>query len=162
MSVGLAIFTLFHPAISLLSIGSGMVVVVAVLKRREAPKSTAVLLVTTILASVVGFLSPFRRVLPSDALGVLSLIALAVAVHVLYFCRLDGGWQKAYTVSAVVALYLVVFVLLAQLFAKVPALKAVARTEAPFKLAQSAVLFAFAIVGLSAAKRASSQHALTT
>jgi hypothetical protein len=121
MGVGLAIFTLFHPATSLLGIDSE-VVVVDLLKRRESPEPTAVFLVTTILASVIRFLSPFRRVPPSDALRVLSLIAFAAAVYVLYFCRLDGGWQKAYTVSSVVALYLNVFVLLAQLFAKIPAL----------------------------------------
>jgi len=163
MSIGLATFTLFHVAISLLGIGSGVVVVVDMLKHRRWPGSTGVFLVTTILTSVTGFLFPFHRLLPSHVLGVLSLIALAIAVYALYVRRLAGGWQRAYTVSAVIALYLNVFVLVAQLFAKVPALKALAPTqsEAPFKLAQLAVLLLFVAVGALATKRAGGQPLLT-
>jgi len=163
MSIGLAIFTLFHVVISLLGIGSGVVVVVDMLKRRRRPGSTGVFLVTTVLTSVTGFLFPFHRLLPSHVLGILSLIVLAIAVYALYLRRLAGGWQRAYTVSAVIALYLNVFVLVAQLFAKVPALKALAPTqsEAPFKLAQLAVLLLFVVVGALAAKRAGGQPLLT-
>jgi hypothetical protein len=160
MSVGLAIFTLFHVAISLLGIGSGVVVVVDLLKRRGRPGSTAVFLTTTILTSVTGFLFPFHRLLPSHLLGVLSLVALAIAVYALYFRRLAGGWRRAYTVSAIGALYFNVFVLVAQLFMKVPALRALAPTqqEGPFKLAQLLLLVVFIVVGILAAKGTGGQH----
>ena len=162
MSVGLAVFTLLHVAISLLGIGSGMAVVADMLKHRERLVWPAVFLITTLLTSVTGFLFPFRRLLPSHVLGVLSLIALAIAVYGWYVRRVTASWERAYTVSAVIALYLNVFVLVAQLFAKVPALKALAPTqsEAPFKLAQLAVLVVFIVVGTLATKRAGRREVL--
>jgi len=163
MSVGLAIFTLCHVASSLIGIGSALAVVMDMLKNREHTGSTAVFLVTTILTSVTGFLVPFHGLLPSHVLGVPSLIAPAVGVCALYFRPLAGNWYRAYTVSAISALYFNVFVLVAQLFAKVPALKALAPTqsEGPFKLAQLVVLIAFVLVGILAAKRSSSEHVRT-
>jgi len=58
-------------------------------------------------------------------------------------------------ITAVLLLYLNVFVLVAQLFAKVPALKAMAPTqsESPFKIAQILVMVVFIAVGILAAKR---------
>jgi hypothetical protein len=55
----------------------------------------------------------------------------------------------------VIALYLNVFVLVVQLFEKVPALKAMAPTqsEPPFKLAQLVVLALFVMLGIFAAIR---------
>jgi hypothetical protein len=56
-------------------------------------------------------------------------------------------------VGAVTALYLNVFVLVAQLFMKVPSLKALAPTqsEPPFKVTQLAVLTVFIVLGTFAA-----------
>jgi hypothetical protein len=55
-------------------------------------------------------------------------------------------------VSAVVALYLNVFVLIAQLFQKVPQLKALAPTqsEPPFAVTQLGVLVLFVLLGIVA------------
>jgi len=57
-----------------------------------------------------------------------------------------GAWRRTYVITAVVALYLNVFVLIVQLFLKMLALKAIAptQTEPPFKLAQLVVLVLFA------------------
>jgi len=54
-----------------------------------------------------------------------------------------------------IALYLNIFVLIVQLFTKVPGLKAMAPTqsEAPFKVAQLAVLVLFILLGIFAAKK---------
>jgi len=54
------------------------------------------------------------------------LIVLAIAVCALRFRRF-AGWRRAYTVSAISALYINVFALVAQLYMKVPTLAA-ART----------------------------------
>jgi hypothetical protein len=66
-----------------------------------------------------------------------------------------GGWLRTYVITAVIALYLNVFVLVAQLFLKVPALHALAPTgtESPFKAAQGIVLVAFIILGALATSR---------
>jgi hypothetical protein len=62
---------------------------------------------------------------------------------------------KTYVITAVIALYLNVFVGVVQSFEKVPALKALAPTqsEAPFKVAQLVVLVCFIALGILAAMR---------
>jgi len=57
-------------------------------------------------------------------------------------------------IDAVIGLYLNFFVLIAQLFGKVPALKALAptQTEAPFKVAQFTALVAFLLLGIFATR----------
>jgi hypothetical protein len=66
-----------------------------------------------------------------------------------------GSWRSIYVVTAIAALYLNVFVLVVQLFLKVPALNALAPTqsEPPFAVAQLAVLVAFVGLGIAAVKR---------
>jgi hypothetical protein len=110
---------------------------------------TSLFLVTTVLTSVTGFFFPFHRLLPSHILGILSLIALAIAVYARYSRGLAGGWRRTYAITAAIALYLDVFVLIAQAFQKVPVLKVLAPTqsEPPFLVTQLIVLVIF--LGLS-------------
>ena len=58
-------------------------------------------------------------------------------------------------IGAVMALYLNVFVLVAQLFMKVEALNRLAPTQAepPFAIAQGAVLVVFVVLGIFAVKK---------
>jgi hypothetical protein len=147
-------FTLFHVVLSLIGILSGLVVAFGFVARKRLDTWTAVFLVTTVLTSVTGFLFPFHKLLPSHILGVLSLIALAFAIYALYYRHLAGGWRRTYVITSVIALYLNVFVLVAQLFQKVPSLKELAptQTEAPFKVTQLVVLLAFLVIGYLCAK----------
>jgi hypothetical protein len=66
-----------------------------------------------------------------------------------------GVWRKAYVITAMIALYLNVFVLVAQLFLKVPALKAMAPTgsEPPFLVSQLVAIAVFIILTIVAVKR---------
>ena len=81
----------------------------------------------------------------------MALLAFAIAGR--YAFHLGGAWRRIYSVTAVLSLWLNVFVLIAQLFAKVPALKALAptQTETPFKEAQLAALVAFVVLTILAA-----------
>jgi hypothetical protein len=87
--------------------------------------------------------------------AIVSLIALAGAFAALYKFHLAGGWRRAYVICSVVALYFNCFVLVVQSFEKVPALNAMAptQTEAPFAIAQLAVLGLFVWAGIQAARR---------
>jgi hypothetical protein len=116
---------------------------------------TAVFLTTTVLTSVTGFGFPFDHLLPSHKLGIISLVVLAIAIPARYVFHLAGSWRWIYVVGASMALYLNVFVLIAQLFMKVPALKALAPTksEPPFLVAQILVLLIFVGLTILAAKR---------
>jgi len=51
---------------------------------------TAVFLITTVLTSVTGFGFPFDHLLPSHKVGILSLVALAVAILGRYVFHLAG------------------------------------------------------------------------
>src|SRR5438552_13298744 len=157
----LSAFTLFHVALSLVGILSGFVVLAGFLSAKLSNGWTAVFLVTTVLTSVSGFLFPFHKFLPSHAVGIVSLIVLAVAIPALYVFRLAGPWRLTYIIGSVIALYLNVFVLVAQLFMKVPALKALAPTqsEPPFLGTQVVGMFVFIVLGVFAGKRLPVQSA---
>jgi hypothetical protein len=153
--MGLTIYTLAHVVMSLVGIFSGLVAVFGMLANRRLDGWTALFLTTTVLTSATGFFFPVRHILPSHIVGIISLLVLGVAIYARYGRRLAGGWRKTYVVGAVMALYLNVFVGIVQAFLKIPALHALAPTqaEAPFKLAQLVALVAFVALGVAAAQR---------
>ncbi len=148
-------FTTLHVILSLIGILAGLVAVGALLKSRVPRGVTATFLATTILTSATGYFFPRDHILPSHIVGAISLVVLLVAVLALYRHRLAGRARGTYVVAAVVALYLNVFVLFAQAFAKIPALHAAAPTQAepPFVVTQLVVLAAFVAVGYRAFRR---------
>jgi hypothetical protein len=151
----LNVFTLFHVLLSLVGIASGLVVLFGLLNSKRLDGWTALFLTTTAATSVTGFLFPFHGFLPSYAVGLLSLIILAIAILARYHFRLAAPWRSIYVLTATLALYLNVFVLVVQLFRRVPALKALApmQSEPPFALAQLAVLVIFVALGTLATRR---------
>jgi len=148
-------FTLIHVLISLIGIGSGLVVLFGWLTGRQFNGWTVLFLVTTILTSVTGFFFPVDHLLPSHIVGIISLVILAVALLARYVFHLAGAWGRIFVVTSVIALYLNVFVLVVQMFLKIPALKSLAptQTEPPFQMTQLVVLALFIVIGIMAAKR---------
>ncbi len=148
----LSLFTLFHVALSLAGIGSGFVVLYGLLAARRLDGWTSVFLTTTVATSVTGFFFPFHHFMPGHAVGILSLILLALAIPARYKFGLAGSWRWIYVVTAVMSLYLNFFVLIAQMFQKIPALKALAptQTEPAFVVTQLCALVAFAVAGVLA------------
>lgn len=155
MILGMTTFTFVHVVLSLIGIFAGLVVVFGLLTAKRLDGWTAVFLVTTVATSVTGFFFPFHKLMPSHVFGVLSLIVLPVAIFARYGRQLADGWRRTYVITALIALYLNVFVLIAQLFDKVPALKAMAPTksEPPFIITQLVVLAVFAALTIAAAKK---------
>jgi hypothetical protein len=153
--MGLSIFTLVHVIISLVGIAAGFGMLSGLLAARLFPRWTAVYLVTTLATSVTGFFFPFKGFTPAIGFGILSSIVLAVALYALYSRRLAGKWRRAFVINSVVALYLNVFVLITQLFQKMPALKELAptQTEPPFGITHGVVLVAFVLMGMKATSR---------
>ena len=150
------LFILFHVAVSLVGIVSGGVVLVGLLSNDRLDRWTALFLVTTVATSVTGFcFFPFDGFTPGQAIGIISIVFLALAIYSRYARQIAGGWRKTYVITAVVSLYLNVFVLIVQSFRKIPALKAAAPTqsEPPFKIAQAIVLVLFVVAGILAVKR---------
>ena len=148
-------FTLIHVVISLAGIASGLVVLFGLFNARRLNAWTSLFLTTTVLTSVTGFLFPVDRLLPSHVVGAISLVALAAAIVARYPKQLAGGWRTVYVAGAVASLYLNVFVLIVQLFQRVPPLEALAptQTESPFVVTQLLALTIFAAAGVLAAVR---------
>jgi hypothetical protein len=158
----LTTFTLVHVAISLVGIFSGLVVAWGLLAAKRLEGWTRLFLITTVLTSVTSFFFPVQHFMPSHGVGIISLLILFPCIIARYPLRLAGHWRLVYVITAMIALYLNVFVLVVQLFEKVPALHEIAPTQAdpPFKITQLAVLLIFVVLTLVAAirfRRASSQ-----
>lgn len=155
LGLSTATYTAIHVLISLIGIGSGLVVLYGLLSGKVLNGITAIFLVSTALTSITGFGFPFTHLLPSHVLAVLSLVVLAIAVPARYGFHLAGSWRWVYVVTASLALYFNVFVLIVQSFEKVPALKVLAPTqkESPFLIAQLIVLLGFTILTIVAAVR---------
>lgn len=155
LGMSLETFTTFHVIISLIGIVSGLMVLFGFLTAKRFPILTAIFLITTVATSATGFLFPFHGFKPSYAVGVLSLVVLLFAILGRYVGHLAGAWRWIYVVSSVIALYFNVFVLVAQSFGKIPALKALAPTqsEPPFAIAQLVVLLLFVVLGIFSVKK---------
>ena len=155
--MSLSTFTLVHVIISLIGIVSGFIVLFGLFGSHRLPGMTALFLITTILTSVTGFLFPFDKLLPSHMVGIVSLIVLAIACFALYVMKLSGPWRWIYTLTAMIALYLNVFVLVIQSFLKIGPLHALAPSvppsEPPFVVAQGVVLVFFVIAIIGAVRR---------
>jgi hypothetical protein len=153
MSV-LGAFTVFHVLLSLVGIGTGFIAIFGLIAGRWLNLWVQVFLWTTILTSVTGFFFPFKGITPGIILGIISLAVLAISVFALRGKKLAGGWRSAFVITAVVAQWLNFFVLIAQLFEKVPALHQLAPTnsEGPFKIAQLTALILFLVLGFLATK----------
>jgi len=151
----LTAFTLLHVAISLVAIISGFVVVQGLLTAKRLDGWTAIFLLFTLATSVTGFLFPFHRFMPSHVFGILSLLVLAPCFFARYRRNLAGHWRLVYVITAMIALYLNVFVLIAQSFQKIPALHALAPTqsEPPFLLSEVVVMVIFIALAIAAAIR---------
>ena len=149
LGMSLSTFTMVHVIISLIGIVSGIIVMFGMLGSNRMPGMTAIFLLFTILTSATGFVFPFTQLLPSHMIGILSLVLLAIACIALYAMRLAGPWRWIYVVTALVSLYLNVFVLVIQGFLKVPALHALAPSvppsEPPFAVVQGIVLLFFVL-----------------
>jgi hypothetical protein len=119
----LTALTIVHVIIGVLGIASGFVVMYGMLTRQRMEGWTKFFLATTIATSLTGFIFPFEGFKPSYVLRLLSLIALGIAVYARYSQQMTGPWRWWYVVSAIVSQYFNVFVLVAQAFLKIPALK---------------------------------------
>ena len=148
-------FTLLHVLISLVGIGSGLIVMYGFLAGKRLEGWTLLFLATTALTSITGFCFPFDHLTPGNKVGIISLVVLAIAIPARYALHLAGFWRTAYVICATIALYLNCFVLVVQLFEKVPPLHALAPNgkEPAFLIAQIALLVLFVVLGIAATKK---------
>ena len=155
MILTLQAYTIFHVVISLIAIIAGLIVLHGWLTARRLDGWTLIFLLFTLATSVTGFFFPFNGFTPAIGTGILSVVILLAAFAGLYVFHLEGRWRWIYLVSAAIALYLNVFVLIIQAFLKIPPLHALAPNgnEPLFAFVQGIVLLLFVIGGFLAVRR---------
>lgn len=148
-------FTLIHTLISLVAITAGLVVVGGLMAGQRLDGWTGLFLVTTALTSITGFGFPFTKLLPSHFVGILSLVLLVPVIVAHYRKRLEGTWRGVYAIGSVSVLYLNVFVLVDQLFRRIPALIVLApiHNEPPYLVTQLLIMALFVVLGVAAFRR---------
>ncbi len=156
LGMSIATFTLVHTVLSLVGIVAGLVVAGGLVTGTRLGRWAAVFMVTTVLTSVTGFGFPFDKLLPSHVVGVVSLVVLLAAIVADYVKHRAGTWRTIYAVGVVLATYLNTFVLVAQLFKRIPVLYLLAPTqsEPPFALTQGVVVLLFVWLGVAAVRGA--------
>ena len=152
MLFGIITFTLIHVVLSLVGIVAGLVVAGGLAAGRRLDGWTGLFLATTALTNITGFGFPFVTFLASHGVGILSLLILPIVIVARYLKALAGGWRRVFVLGSVLVLYLNVFVLVVQLFRRLPALIAAAPTqkEPPFAVTQLLVLALFVWLGWAA------------
>ena len=156
MILGMDWLTLIHVLISLIGIVTGLVLLWALMAGRNPKSWAAWFLVSTVLTSITGYFFPITHLTPAQIVGAISLVALALAIYALYGRGLSGTWRSIYVVTAILALYLNVFVLVIQSFLKIPPLHAIAPGTPPggpvFMITQAVVLVALLLAGWKAVR----------
>jgi hypothetical protein len=148
-------FTALHVAISLIGVVAGLIFLGGLIAARFMTKWNSGFLIFTILTSVTGFFFHSKAFGPPHIVGVISLIVLAVALYALYGAGRTGVWRPVYAITATIAQWFNVFVLITQSFQKIHVLNTFAPNgnEPPFLAAQGIVLLLFVYIGWRAVKR---------
>lgn len=148
-------YTLFHTLLSLVGIASGFVVLYGLLTARRLPMWTQLFVWTTVATTLTGFGFPFNGFTPAIGTGIVSTLVLILLLVALFGKKMLGSWRTVYVITAVISVYLNVFVLIVQLFQKVPALHALAPQgkEPPFAISQGVALVFFIVVGFLSVRR---------
>jgi hypothetical protein len=156
MSTGLALLTLFHTALSVVALLAGIVVVADLMQGAPVPRWNRLFLITAIATSITGFFFPIAQILPSHIVGGVALVALAVTLVAQFSFGLRGVWRPLSIMGLVASEFFLTFVLVAQLYTRVPGLHALAPTgsEPAFGITQLVVLVFFIYAGFVAIRRA--------
>lgn len=150
----MSVLTMVHVALSLIGIATGFLVIFQMIGGKTLGGLNATFLATTVLTSVTGFFFPITKVTPGLVIGAISLVILAVALFAFYSKKLAAGWRTVYVVTAVIAQFFNVLVLIVQSFRKVSALHALAPTgeEGIVKIVQVCALVLLILLGVIAAR----------
>ena len=155
MTLGLSLpaFTLLHTIVSLIELVAGLAVGVELWNGRRTGYWTRLFFLSALLTAATGFLFPVSEFKPSHAVGILSLLLLALAW--VAASRAGGGWRRTYVVAVWIVFYLDAFVGVIQAFLKIPALRALAPhgNEPPFQLAHALLFAAFVVSGFLLVRR---------
>ena len=151
----LATFALVHALISMADIALGVAVMAQMLRGRALGATAAAFLFAAALSSITGFFFPFSAIKVPHIFGIVSLLALALAVVALYRQRLGGKWRWIFVLCATLTLYFNLYIVVVQAFRRISVLQALAPSgsEPPLAIAQIVVALLLAGLGVLAVRR---------
>ena len=149
------IFESLYIAVRLIGIIAGTFMILAMIQMKLSKGWTAVFLLATATSGGIGLLVHSIVMGVPQAVGILSLLALASAAMIFYGRRVAGVWRTAFIISAMMALYLNVAGGLFETYQALPALNLSPATEVetPFLLVQLAVLVVAVVLAVLATTR---------
>ena len=157
MILGLSLtqFTFLHVFLSLVGIAVGVFVIYGLLTSKRLSILTTLFFLTTVLASLTGFLFPNKGFTPALSIGFVSLVVLGLAIVALHVKKLAGSWRSTYVVTVCIAYYLNFFVLVAQAFSKIDLFHTIAPSESSpgYLISQLAVFVVFLLLTIRSVKR---------
>ena len=157
MILGLSLtqFTFLHVFLSLVGIAVGVFVIYGLLTSKRLSILTTLFFLTTVLASLTGFLFPSKGFTPALSIGFVSLVVLGLAIVALYVKKLAGSWRSIYVVTVCIAYYLNFFVLVAQAFSKIDLFHTIAPSESSpnYLISQFAVFVVFLLLTIRSVKK---------
>ena len=155
LTMNLSTFTAIHTALSVIALLSGVVVLIGLLRSQRCPLVTLLYFVTAIATSATGFGFPNTTFTPAEVVGVISLVLLGIAVLARYSYAFAGSARWLYVLGVTLSLYFLFFVLVAQAFSKIAALRVFAPTqsEPPFAIAQGVLLLVFVAITVATVRK---------
>ncbi|MDG2524227.1 hypothetical protein P6166_02495 [Stenotrophomonas sp. HITSZ_GD] len=151
----LSALTAFHTLLSIVAMLVGVVVIAQLLRREAMGRAFWWFWWTAMATSLTGFLFPFHGFTPALGVGVLATLILLVLLQAAGKTGSSRAWARVHAICTVASVYLLVFVAVAQAFAKIPPLHVLAPTgkEPAFALAQGIVLLVFVVLGVASARQ---------
>jgi len=150
MNTFLGWFTAFHTLLSFVAIIAGVIAIRDIAAGRFRSGAITTFLVTAVLTSVTGFFFPFHGPTPAIGVGIVALIVLVWTLGARRSMGRSSFWVAQFPLGVVISEYFLVFVLVAQTFAKVPALAALPPDlqKKLFGATQLIVLIAFVVIAV--------------
>ncbi|MBV9832932.1 MAG: hypothetical protein JO055_00910 [Alphaproteobacteria bacterium] len=147
-----------HVIISLVPLVSGVAVVRGLLAGRDSGWWTDIFFITVVLTTASGFILPAPGFTPALGLGIISTVMILAMLAARYRFGLRGAWRWVWSIGLMLSFYFDAFVLVTQLFTKVPALMRTtpvpgAPGGALFGAVQFVVLAVFVVLTVIAARR---------
>lgn len=154
MNTPLGWLTAFHTLISLVATIVGLWAIRDLMIGRHRSGALTTFLWTAVITSVTGFFFPFHGVTPAIIVGVIALLVLAWTLMARRSIGRSGFWTAQFPIGIVISEYFLVFVLVAQIFAKWPVLSALAPDlrQKLFGATQLVVLIVFIVLAVRATK----------
>jgi hypothetical protein len=135
--------------LSLIGLASGLVLISSFIRGRQSALLNVIFLSTTAATNITGFFFPFHGVTPGIVIALVSLPVLTLGT-----LALMKKWARVFMIASVFTRFLNVLVFIAQILARIPALRIIAKGYSPaVGVTQLLALLAHVVLGVIIIRR---------